>query len=353
MAGLTKTAVVLLNLGGPDAPEAVGPFLFNLFSDPAIIRLPNPFRFLAAKLIAKRRAPIAKEIYKTLGGASPLVRNTERQARALEKVLKPQGNFKVFLAMRYWHPLARETARGVKAFGPDKVVLLPLYPQFSTTTTSSSLKDWQKAATAEGLEAPTAAVCCYPADEQFIAAHADLIAPLLARASRQGKTRLLFSAHGLPEKVVRAGDPYAFQVEKTVEAVVAALRKEGLLKKADADFALAYQSRVGPLKWIGPSTEDEIRHAGAEKRNLVVVPVSFVSEHSETLVALDVEYRELAAKADVRLFLRARALATHPLFMASLARLVLEAAGREGITAGGGKRICPAGFSGCPCRRAA
>ncbi|HXV74013.1 MAG TPA: ferrochelatase, partial [Sphingomonadales bacterium] len=319
---MTKTAVVLFNLGGPDSLAAVEPFLFNLFSDPAIIRLPNPFRRLLAKFIAWRRAPAAGEIYKRLGGASPLAANTESQARALERALSAKGAFKVFMAMRYWHPFARETARAVKTYGAARCVLLPLYPQFSSTTTASSLADWERAAKAEGLNVPSSAVCCFPEEEKFIAAHAALIEPLLRHAVKKGPARVLFSAHGLPERVVTAGDPYVFQVEKTVAAIAATLKKKGLLK--EADVALSYQSRVGPLKWIGPSIVDEIRRAGRERRNLVVVPVSFVSEHAETLVELDIESKALAAKAGVPLFFRAPALGTHNSFVASLARLVLE-----------------------------
>ena len=353
MARLTKTAVVLFNLGGPDRPEAVEPFLINLFSDPAIIRLPNPFRFLAARLIAKRRAPAARNIYEMLGGGSPLLRNTQLQAKALAHALKKSGPHKVFIAMRHWHPSAKETARAVKAYRPDRVMLAPMYPQFSTATTASSLADWHKAAKAESLDAPSTGVCCFPAEENFIAAHANLIVPALEKALRKGPTRLLFSAHGLPEKVVAGGDPYAFQVGETVKAIAAVLRKKGFLKNAAGDCALSFQSRIGPLRWIGPSTEEEIRRAGAEGRNLVLVPVSFVSEHSETLVELDVAGKSLAERAGVPVFLRVPALGTHPSFVASLARLVLEAARESGIRPGGGASICGADFSGCPCREAA
>lgn len=348
-----KVAVVLFNLGAPDSLEAVQPFLFNLFDDPAIIRLPNPFRFLLAKLIAKRRAPVAAKIYQELGGKSPLLENTERQARALESALKGKFEARVFIAMRYWHPFAAETACQVKAFGPDRVVLLPLYPQFSTTTTGSSLADWNRAARAAGIASETAAVCCYPRDQAFIGAHVEAIVPYLAKALARGKTRVLFTAHGLPEKVVKAGDPYQWQVEETVERIAAGLGASPKLKRAGWQHVVCYQSRVGPLKWIGPSTEEEIVRGARENMNLVVVPVAFVSEHSETLVELDIEYRELAEREGAPGFFRVPALGTHRLYVESLARPVGRAAGRGGTASGEGGRICPGAFSQCPCRRGA
>ena len=165
-----KIAVVLFNLGGPDSLEAVQPFLFNLFNDRAIMSLPQPLRFILAKLISVRRAPVASEIYKQIGGMSPLLENTSKQARALEKELTGKFEAKCFVAMRYWHPFSRETVEQVKAFNPDQVILLPLYPQFSTTTTASSLADWERAAGRAGLDKPTAAVCCFPGEKTFIRA---------------------------------------------------------------------------------------------------------------------------------------------------------------------------------------
>ena len=168
---MARLAVVLLNLGGPDSPAAVEPFLYNLFSDPAIIRLPQPLRWALARLISRRRAPVARAIYAHLGGGSPLLPNTQAQAAALEGLLQAEDSeVKVFIAMRYWHPVSAETAREVAGYGPDEILLLPLYPQYSTTTTESSIAAWEKAAASAGLRAPTRAVCCYPAEEGFIAA---------------------------------------------------------------------------------------------------------------------------------------------------------------------------------------
>lgn len=345
-----KIAVVLFNLGAPDSFEAVQSFLFNLFSDPAIIRLPNPFRHLLAKLIAKRRVPVASRIYQELGGKSPLLANTEKQARALERALEGKFEARAFVAMRYWHPFAAETACKVKAFGPDRVVLLPLYPQFSTTTTGSSLADWKRAARAAGIEAGTGAVCCYPRNEAFAAAHVEAIVPHLNRALTRGKTRILFTAHGLPEKIVKAGDPYQWQVEETMARIAAGLKASPKVKGGEWRHVICYQSRVGPLKWIGPSTEEEIVRGARDNVNLVVVPVAFVSEHSETLVELDVEYRKLAGREGAPGFFRVPALATHPLYMKCLAGLVEQAVLRSGISSGEGGRICPGAFSGCPCR---
>ena len=182
-----KTAVVLFNLGGPDSPEAVQPFLFNLFNDPAIIGLPNPFRRMLASFISRRRAPKAQAIYDEIGGKSPILENTEAQAQALEASLAGHGNVKVFIAMRYWHPFAAETAEQVKEFAPDHVILLPLYPHYSTTTTGSSFADWDRAAEAVGLRASTSKICCYPKHAEFVKAHAQLIQTYYQEASRFGE----------------------------------------------------------------------------------------------------------------------------------------------------------------------
>ena len=336
-----KTAVVLLNLGGPDSPAAVRPFLVNLFSDPAIIGAPAPIRWVLARFIAARRAKLASRIYAHLGGGSPLLANTEVQAAALEKDLG-QG-FKVFISMRYWAPRAAETAAAVRAWGAEQVILLPLYPQFSTATSASSVADWRRAGKSSGLDAPTSALCCYPAAVGFIEAVADLTEPLLADARRAGPARVLFSAHGLPEKIIARGDPYQWQVEASAAAVA------DRLDLSANEWQVCYQSRVGPLKWIGPSTEAEIARAGAEKTAVVVVPIAFVSEHSETLVELDIEYAELARKAGVPSYLRVPTVGTHEKFIACLARLVLGVSETPGdwVNETGG-RICPAGHGQCP-----
>ncbi|TWB47207.1 ferrochelatase [Nitrospirillum viridazoti] len=340
-----RIAVVLFNLGGPDRLEAVRPFLYNLFRDPAIIGLPAPFRQLIAHLISSRRDKVAQGIYQTLGGGSPLLPNTLAQARALEQQLWDAGTVRVFVSMRYWHPFSDAVAHDVKDWEPDEVVLLPLYPQFSTTTTASSLKDWQRAAKAAGLTAPSRSICCYPDEPGFVAAVAKLIRAGLEDAAPHGKPRVLFSAHGLPEKVVKGGDPYQFQCERTAQAVVKSLRIEKL------DWVSCYQSRVGPMKWIGPSADEEIRRAGQDRVPVVVVPIAFVSEHSETLVEIEHEYRHLAREVGVPHFVRVPTVGVEPSFILGLAGLVRQALIRTSggpVMCGTGLRLCPAGKAGCP-----
>lgn len=337
MSSSKKIAIVLFNLGGPDGPEAVQPFLFNLFSDKAIIRLPQPLRWMVAKLISSRRAPVAREIYEQIGGRSPILPLTQAQGAALELALHGEGEVKTFIAMRYWHPFAYEAAEAIKSWGADEIILLPLYPQYSTTTTESSFLDWDVAAAKAGLTAPTKAICCYPMEPGFITAHAVLLNEAIASAPDRN-LRVLFSAHGLPESVIKSGDPYQAQVEQSCAAIVAALNQPGL------DWITSYQSRVGPMKWIGPSTDDEIKRAGAEGKSLIVVPVAFVSEHSETLVELDIEYGHLAAEAGVPSYIRVPALATEPHFIAALASLVRDVRSEGGM-------LCPLEAAGQPCTR--
>ncbi len=340
-----KTAVFLFNLGGPDSQEAVQPFLFNLFNDPAIIGAPTPVRWLLAKMISGRRAPVAREIYQQIGGRSPLVPLTQEQAEALDQTLNGlgQGEFKSFLAMRYWHPFAAEAILEAKRWGAARAVLLPLYPQYSRTTSGSSVKDWHRAARAAGFDVPTRTICCYPTEDGFVEAVAALTAEGIAKAGTAGNPRVLFSAHGLPKKVVAGGDPYQFHVEQSAQAVVKRLNIP------DLDWLVSYQSRVGPLEWIGPATDDEIKRAGADKVPLVVVPIAFVSEHSETLVELDLEYGHLAVESGVSLYVRVPAVATHPAFVAGLARLVTGGlAGVCNPCSHQGGRICPAAFGNCP-----
>ena len=343
---MTKTAVVLFNLGGPDTPEAVQPFLFNLFNDPAIIAAPGPVRWALAKFISGRRAPIAREIYENLGGGSPLLANTRAQADALEKVLNAGGALgeaKVFIAMRYWHPMSRETASEVAAWAPDRVILLPLYPQFSTTTSGSSIGAWRKAAREAGLGAETQAVCCYPTQQGFVEEVARLTREALSEAREAGRPRVLFSAHGLPKKIVDKGDPYQWQVERSTEAVVAALDEPEL------DWLVCYQSRVGPLEWIGPDTEAEIVRAAEDGVAIVVVPIAFVSEHSETLVELDIEYGALAEKHGAPGYFRVLTVDAGKAFVEGLAQVVqATAASERRICSLDGGRICPYEWARCP-----
>jgi ferrochelatase len=342
---MRRIAVVLFNLGGPDAPEAVGPFLFNLFNDPAIIGLPGFLRYPLAQLVARRRVPTATAIYAHLGGGSPLLANTEAQAAALQAALADVGEARVFCCMRYWHPMSDAVAAAVKAFDPADIVLLPLYPQFSSTTTASSSKAWHAAAARIGLRKPTRLVCCYPTEPGFISAAADLVRDGLAQAQRAGGKvpRLLFSAHGLPMKIVRKGDPYVGQVERSARAVAARLSlPKGM-------WRVCFQSRVGPVEWVKPYTDAEITAAGREGVPVVLFPISFVSEHSETLVELDIEYRRLGEESGVPAYVRVATVGTSPAFIDGLARLVRAALGDPApLRSEAGRRICAPAEACCP-----
>jgi ferrochelatase len=339
-----RLAVILFNLGGPDSPEAVRPFLFNLFKDPAIITLPGGLRHLLAGLIAWRRAPVARKIYDHLGGSSPLLAGTRAQAEALARALEPiAGQVKIGIAMRYWHPFAAEIAAEIAAWSPDQVVLLPLYPQYSGTTTGSSVADWLKAAKAAGLSASTKTICCYPRLPGWVAAQADLLRGKLASLGESAPVRVLFSAHGLPKKFIEAGDPYQVQIEMGAKAIVAALGRD------DLDWRICYQSRVGRLEWLGPSTDQEIARAGSDGKGVVVLPIAFVSEHSETLVELDIEYAHLAREKGLPFYLRVPTVDTHPAFIHALAELIRHSLDSGGPTVSGEEgRVCPAACTVCP-----
>lgn len=341
-----RIAIILFNLGGPDSLDAVRPFLRNLFGDPAIVRLPNPLRAFLAQMLSRKRAPIARRIYAEMGGASPILPNTLDQARALETALSDLGQVRAFPVMRYWHPRAEDVLHQVLQFAPKRLIELPLYPQFSTTTTASSMKEWDKVAGRTGLKnLPTHKICCYPDEIGFIDELAKRIVPSLDEAQASGRPRLLLSAHGLPEKIVAAGDPYPWQVERTAEAL------RNRLDRDDYDLVVCYQSRVGPLKWIGPATADEVARAGRDKRPVVLAPIAFVSEHSETLVELDIELAAEAKTAGVPLYLRAPTVDAGDSFIEGLARLVRNALGwGPGLRPSTGARLCGADRIGCPYR---
>jgi ferrochelatase len=370
---MTRLAVVLFNLGGPDGPDAVQPFLFNLFNDPAIIGAPGPLRWLLAKWISLRRAPVAQEIYAQIGGKSPILGLTLQQAEALDAALAlsvPGATSQSFVCMRYWHPMSDAVAQQVKAFAPDRVVLLPLYPQFSTTTTQSSFDDWTRAAARANLNVPTQRVCCYPTEPGFIVAQAQLLRDALVEVRAQvqaneaqangaqasgAPVRVLFSAHGLPKKIVEGkGDPYPDHVQMGAAAIVKAVQASGDMPD---DWLVSYQSRVGPLEWIKPSTDAEIERAGRDGCALVVAPIAFVSEHSETLVELDIEYKHLAAQAGVKAYVRVPTVGTQSAFIDGLARMVAQVVQNggdpcpQGGTGGsGGGRLCNAFARACPAR---
>jgi protoporphyrin/coproporphyrin ferrochelatase len=346
---MSRTAIVLFNLGGPDGPESIQPFRINLFSDKAIIRAPFFIRLPLARYIAGTSARTAAKNYAYMGSKSPLLEFTTQQAEALEGALG--GDVKTFIAMRYWHPFAAEAVRAVKAYDPDRILLLPLYPQFSSTTTGSSLNDWHEAAAAAGLAKPTTTLCCYPTDPAYIAALVRLldadIAEARAALPEGTKLRLLFSAHGLPESIVKAGDPYQEQIEATTAAVIA-----GLADRA-VEYQVCYQSRATPQQWLTPSTIDAIIQAGLDRVAVMLVPIAFVSDHIETLVELDIENRELSVHHQLPGYFRARVPNADPDFILALAGLAHRALGRgNGVFSFAGGRVCGQSHKSCPCRQA-
>jgi ferrochelatase len=348
--GKRRVAIVLFNLGGPDRPEAVAPFLRNLFTDPAILRVPFFVRPFLARIIARARLRPALANYALLGGKSPLLEETEAQAAALEAAL-PELEARCFIAMRYWHPFSNAAARAVRDWQPDEIVLLPLYPQYSTTTTGSSLTAWREEAARAGLVAPTVALCCYHADPGFARATAALVRAGYERArgelGPQTPLRVLFSAHGLPEAIVKAGDPYQFQVERTVSAV---LREWG---RGDLDWSICYQSRATPQVWLAPSAEQAIERAAHDRVAVLIVPIAFVSEHSETLVELDIEYRHLADRLGVPGYFRVPTQSVDAGFIDGLAALVRHVrASGPGLCSFAGRRTCPRAHRDCPHTRA-
>ena len=339
-----KKAVILFNLGGPDKLENVQPFLFNLFNDPAILNLPTFLRYPIAKLISNRRASTAKKIYQELGGSSPILKLTQDQSKALETKLNNSDNiseYKCFIVMRCWNPRAEDVIKNVEKYNPDEVILMPLYPQYSAATSGSSIKEWKDICKKNNFETKTSTICCYPTDENFVLAHKDEI---VKKINNLKNYKLIFSAHGLPEKNIKKGDPYQWQVEQSVNKIVQSLKIENL------DWILSYQSRVGPLKWIGPSTEDIIIQNSKLGKHIVLVPIAFVSEHSETLVELDIEYKELADKNGCKNYTRVPALGINEYFIKSLSDLIIR---KENYNFDGKlfppKIHCPNNFKKCPC----
>ncbi|NSM56542.1 ferrochelatase [Wolbachia endosymbiont of Atemnus politus] len=312
-----KRAIVLFNLGGPNSLSAVRPFLFNLFYDKRIINLPNPLRFLLAKFISAKRENTACKIYEQIGGKSPILENTKAQAETLERTLNENQyhEYRVFVCMRYWHPFADEVVKSVKQFDPDEVVLLPLYPQYSTTTTLSSVENWQKNTKKHDLKCNIKTIYHYYDNQDFIEAHANLITKYYKLASRIDKPRVLFSAHSLPLSVIEKGDPYALQVEETVKLIVERLNIKNL------DWVICYQSKIGPVKWLEPSTERELLRAKVDGMPVVLSPISFVSEHSETLVELDMEYKAIIKDG---YYFRVPTLGTDSLFIKCLVDLCIN-----------------------------
>ena len=339
-----KKAVILFNLGGPDKLENVEPFLFNLFYDPAILSIPKFPRYFLAKLISKKRTPIAKKIYEKIGGGSPILQLTNKQSKSLEEELNnndKQNVYKCFVVMRCWNPRAEMVFNIVKEFNPDEITLLPLYPQYSMSTSGSSIKEWNNICSNNNYQKPTKTICCYPTEKGFLDAHTSLIKNELKNLNN---FKLIFSAHGLPERNINKGDPYQWQVEQSVEMIIKKLNITNL------DWILSYQSRVGPLKWIGPSTDDEIIKSSRLNKTVIIVPIAFVSEHSETLVELDIEYKKLAVQNGCKNFVRIPALGTKYEFISSLANLVFKSNLLEKKSSFyHPQNKCPNNFKKCPC----
>ena len=334
-----KKAVILFNLGGPDKLESIKPFLFNLFNDPAIISIPLIFRYPLAKFISKRRTPIAKNIYKEIGNKSPILEFTQEQAKSLEVNLLNKGDYKCFVVMRYWHPRAFNVIKKVREYNPEEIILLPLYPQFSVSTSGSSINEWNDLCKKENYKVKTKTICCYPTENNFIESHISLIKKKL-EVIKNNNFKLIFSAHGLPESKIKKGDPYQWHIEETVKEIMYKLRNKNL------DHIISYQSRVGPMKWIGPSTDAEIIKHSKEKKGIIIVPIAFVSEHSETLVELDIEYKKLAEKNGCSFYERVPALGIEENFIKGLVELVLKTQTRGNFVS---SILCPNKFVKCPC----
>ncbi len=326
MSSNSKIAVVLLNLGGPDSLEAVEPFLFNLFNDPDIINFPFSFLFRKklAKLISTKRAPKIQEQYKKIGGKSPILETTTKQAKLLEANLNNNIEAKVFIAMRYWKPFTNDALVEIEKYSPDKIVLLPLYPQYSVSTTGSSVNEWNRLVKSyETLKkVPLLLVEKYYLNELYIKAIVERINSALEKfsAEKRDNVTILFSAHGTPIKLVKQGDPYSHHITETVEKVV----KTGGYKQP---WTLCFQSKVGPQKWLTPSTPTVIEENAANGvKNVLMVPIAFTSDHLETLFELNIEYRHLAEEKGIEQYEMTVGLNDSPIFISALEELVLEKA---------------------------
>lgn len=320
-----RLGVLLLNLGGPEQLSDVRPFLFNLFSDPEIIRIPiRALQKPLAWLISTSRAKKSQANYEKIGGGSPLRRITEEQARALETRLRAQGHdAKVYIGMRYWHPFTEDALVEIQQDEIEQLVILPLYPQFSISTSGSSFREIEKIWTEQPHLRPPhyTAIADWYKEPGYLQAMSELIAAEIDKCPNPDRAHIFFSAHGVPVSYVEeAGDPYQLEIEDCTKSIVATLGR-------DNAHSLAYQSKVGPIEWLQPYTEDAIvRLAQAGVDELVVVPISFVSEHIETLEEIDIEYREIAEEAGIHTFNRVPALDTNPVFIQTLCDLVLKAA---------------------------
>jgi|TARA_A200000113_G_scaffold187843_1_gene175428 ferrochelatase len=318
---LSRVGIVLLNLGGPERIQDVGPFLYNLFADPEIIRLPIPaLQKPLAWLISTLRSNKSQEAYRSIGGGSPLRRITDQQARELQSLLRQRNvDATTYVAMRYWHPFTESAVADMKADGIEQVVVLPLYPHFSISTSGSSFRELQRLRQGDErfAQLPLRAIRSWHDHPGYLKAMAQLMEREIDACVDPSTAHVFFSAHGVPKSYVEeAGDPYQKEIESCAELIMKTLGR-------DNPWTLAYQSRVGPVEWLQPYTEEALEELGEKGvKELVVVPISFVSEHIETLEEIDIEYREIATEAGVSNFRRVPALDTDPTFIASLADLV-------------------------------
>ncbi len=317
-----RVGIVLFQLGGPDTLEAIEPFLYNLFCDPDIIDFPfaRLGRKPLAKLISTTRARKVQHHYAIIGGGSPIRRNTERQARALEQELRKQGlDACCFVAMRYWHPFTSEAIEQVRRSGCDEIVLLPLYPQYSSTTTGSSLNEWRRL---HADKVPTYCVENFYRHAAYLEAMAEKVNEALSRFDDPDEVQIVFSAHGVPVSVIQKGDPYQSQIEKTVDLL---MRHGGWVNP----HLLCYQSKVGASRWLQPSLRQTLRSLAAEQvRNVCVVPIAFVSDHVETLGEIDHEARQEAHDLGVTHFEMSAGLNDSPKFISALGQIVIDALGQ-------------------------
>jgi ferrochelatase len=319
-----QVGVLLLNLGGPDKLEDVRPFLYNLFADPEIIRLPSPLlQAPLAWLISTLRAKKSQENYQKIGGGSPLRRITEAQAQALRQQLQQQGHeVKIYIGMRYWHPFTESAIAQIKRDKIDELVILPLYPQFSISTSGSSFRLLERLwhGDSELQKIKYTIVPSWYKHSGYLQAMASLIERTFDRVIHPSQAHIFFSAHGVPVSYVEeAGDPYQQEIEDCASLIVKRLNRPNA-------YTLAYQSRVGPVEWLQPYTDEAIESLARNGvKELVVVPISFVSEHIETLEEIDMEYRELAEAAGIETFARVPAPDADPTFIQALADLVVKA----------------------------
>ena len=324
---MEKVGVLLMNLGGPERVKDVGPFLYNLFSDPEIIRLPIPFfQKPLAWLISTLRSTKSQEAYLSIGGGSPLRRITEQQARELQSKLRESGlNATTYIAMRYWHPFTESAIADIKADGIDQVVVLPLYPHFSISTSGSSFRELKKLRDndEEFKKIPMRCIRSWFNQSGYIKAMVELISEQILLCEKPSNAHVFFTAHGVPKSYVEeAGDPYKKQIEDCSYLIVKELEKH---LNFSNPYTLSYQSRVGPEEWLKPYTEDVLEDLGRSKiEDLIVVPISFVGEHIETLQEIDIEYKELAESAGIKNFRRVKALNINSTFINGLKDLVIS-----------------------------